>query len=229
MASVRKQKLPDILESELYDNEEVVWWGQPIPAQMALQVDVMSIIISAAVAGFAVFFYIFTQDMFAERSFSSFGSSRSGGVFSFVQIMFTIVPAIMFLGAGWQVITPLRNYIIALRTYYLLTNQRAVIVKNLLSTQVRSFYDENISRLDVRHFGNNTGSIIFSTEQVTQKVHSRNNGGFTVTFNDDGVNFGSRSRTRTVTIRHGFMAIQDVRTVEDMMSQIFFNNTEKHK
>lgn len=225
----RKEKLPDILENELFDDEEVVWWGQPIPARLALQVDFMHIIVSAGVAAFAVFFYTMAQDMMFESSLNSFDSSRGDGIRSFVSLMFTIVPLLMFLGAGWQVIEPLRKYVMGTQTYYLLTNQRAVIIKNLGSRQVRSFYDENMDRIETQHFGNGIGSIIFATEQQTREIHNRNRGGFSVTFNDGGVNFGSRRSTRTVTIKHGFIAIHDARTVEDMMSQLFFSNDKKQK
>ncbi|GEM_PF-4648761 len=207
----RKQKLPEILASELYDGEEVVWWGQPIPTRLAFDVNIMNLATSAGLAAFAIFFYTFTQEMFAESAMRSFSvSSRGDGIRSFVQLMFTIVPLFMFLSAAWTIISPLKNYVAGLRTYYLLTNQRAVIVKNLLSKQVQSFYDENVDRLNVNHFGNGVGSIFFATEQITRQVPNKN-------------------RTTTVTVKHGFRAIADVRTVEDMMSQIFFNTDKKKK
>lgn len=225
----RKQKPPDLISAELYNDEELIWWGQPIASRLALQVNVMGILISAGVAVFAVGFFILSRDMLSDMS-GSF-SRRNSGMTSIISLMFTIVPGIMFLGAGWQAIEPLRKYITGLRTYYMLTNQRAVIIKHLLSKQVRSFYDENVNKIEVHNFGNDVGSVIFATEQMTRQYRDNNRGGFNVTFGDDGINFSAGPRTRTVnyTVQHGFMAIHDVRTVEDLVSQVFFEDDKKEK
>lgn len=227
----RKQKTPDFISAQLYDEEELLWWGQPIASRLALQVNVMSIVMSAAMAIFAVGFFVISRDMMSDMP-GSFGRSSNGsGIRSFVSIMFIIVPGMMFLGAGWQAIEPLRKYVMGLRTYYMLTNKRAIIINNLLSTQIRSFYDENVNKIEVHHFGNDSGSVIFSTEQMTRQVRRGNRNGFNVTFGDDGVNFSAGQRTRNVnyTVQHGFMAIHDVRTVEDLVSQVFFEGDEKKK
>ncbi len=226
----RKQKAPDLISAELYDDEELIWWGQPIASRLALQVNYTSIFMSLILAVFAIAFFTLSQEMMSSNSsFGSFGRSRnSDGIRSFVSLMFILVPGFMFLGSAWSALEPVRKYIIGLRTYYMLTNRRAVIVTNLFSKQVRSFYDENVTKIEVRRFGNDSGSLIFATEQMTKQVQSGSRNGFNVTFENGDVNFGVGRRTRNVTyqVKHGFMAIHDVRTVEDLVSQVFFENNE---
>lgn len=226
----RKQKAPDLISAELYDDEELIWWGQPIASRLALQVNLMSVIMSIAMAVFAVVFFTMSQEMLpSSSSVGGFGrSSRGDSIRSFVSLMFIIIPGIMFLGSAWSALKPVRRYVIGLRTYYMLTSRRAVIINNLFSKQIRSFYDENVNKIEIRRFGNDSGSVIFATEQVTKQVQSGRHNGFNVTFENGDVNFGVGRRTRNVTyqVQHGFMAIHDVRTVEDLVSQVFFENHE---
>lgn len=225
--SVRKQKAPEVIESELYDDEELIWWGQPIPSYAARNVNMLSIMMSLVMAAFAFGFIAFTQEMFADSPFRS--SSRNSGMFSIISVMFILIPGVMFLGSIWQVISPLRNWFKATRTVYALTNKRAIIITHMLSRNVQSFHDEHVTKLQTRSYGGGVGDVIFATEQVTRQYRDHRNNGFHVTFGEGGTNFGFGPRTRTTTfqVNHGFMAIPDARVVEDFVSQVFFSDQDE--
>jgi len=227
MFDMKLKAAPEIVRSEIYNDEELVWWGQPVASRLAQQVDIFSIIVSAVMAVFAVGFYLFAQDMFAQSSRSTFGAfgSSNRGFPAIFPIMFTLIPGIMFLGAMWNALMPLRKWVKARKTYYVLTNKRALIIEQVFSKNVQSFYDEHIQKMQTRTYANGVGDIIFATEMVTRQYRRSNQGGLQINFSNDGVNFGSGTRTSTYQIQHGFMAVPDARTVEDLVSQIFFAET----
>lgn len=98
MSKVKLDSAPEIISAELYDDEELVWWGQPVASYLARQVSIPSIAMSAVMAIFAVGFFLFAQDMFAEASTSSFGGFGSRrGVPAIFPLMFTLIPVLCFL------------------------------------------------------------------------------------------------------------------------------------
>ena len=219
----QKRKSPEIIDLQLFDNEELVWWGQPVAIHSLRKVDIVGTAMSLFIVVFAIFFYLQAREMFTDNQFRSFGQPSM--IETIMPFFFTLVPALMVLTGLWNISEPIRNWIIANRTYYALTNRRALVIKDLFATDVRSFYDENIHRLQVKNYGG-VGDIIFATETVTSQYKDHNNG-FRVSFNDNGVNFGNQTRTTTTQVSHGFHAIRDVRVVEDYISQIFFDDSEE--
>lgn len=223
----QKSKPNPIIEDELYDDEELVWWGQPVAHYLMRNINLPQMGMAIVMIIFASFFYLQTQNMFSE---SSFGFGQGSSFPSFLPLLFTLVPAIMVLGSLWTLSTPLQNWIKGQRTYYALTNKRAIIIEQLFSKTVQSFYDEQIEQMQVTTYAGGVGDIIFATDTVQrQYTSSRRNRGMSITFEDGGMRVGSNPRTHTVTyqIQQGFRAIPDVRVVEDFISQIFFTDDDK--
>lgn len=220
----QKSKPNPLIEDELFEDEELVWWGQPIAHYLMRNISLPQMGMAIVMIIFASFFYLQTQEMFSESSFS-FG--RRSSFPSFLPLLFTIVPAVMVLGALWTLSTPIQQWIKGQRTYYALTNKRAIIIEQLFSKKVQSFYDEQIEKMQVTTYAGGVGDIIFATATVQRQItSSRRNRGMSITFEDGGMRVGSNPRTRTVTyqVQQGFRAIQDVRVVEDFIAQIFFSD-----
>lgn len=220
----QKRKSPAIIELQLFDNEELVWWGQPVALYSLRKVDILGSAMSVFIIGFAIFFYMQAREMFTDNRFRGFGEPSA--IETILPFFFTLIPALMVLAGLWNISEPIRNWIIANRTYYALTNRRALIIKELFATHVQSFYDENIHKMQVKNYGGvGVGDIIFASETATRQYTDRNSG-FGVSFTDDGMKFGDQTRTTTTQVLHGFHAIQDVRVVEDYISQIFFDDAD---
>lgn len=221
----RKAKPNPLIEDELFDDEELVWWGQPIAHHLMRKISLPQMGMAIFMLVFASFFYLQTQEMFS-GSRSTFGGRSSFP--SFLPILFTIVPAFMALGSLWTLSTPIQQWIKGRRTYYALTNKRAIIIEQLFSKTVQSFYDEQIEQMQVTTYVGGVGDIIFATQIGQRQIRSGRRNGLNITFEDGGMNVSSGRRTRTVTyqIQQGFKAIPDVRVVEDFISQIFFSDDD---
>jgi len=196
----RKAHPLPIIADELYDDEVLHWQGQPSPRSALFRVQWGSVIMGLAVMAFAIFFLVMSQNAFNQTSFTG----RSVGPPTAFRLFFLAIPGVICLTGLWQAAAPIRQAFTATRTYYALTNKRAIVIMQTASKQVRSYYDEHINRIQTRSYGDGSGDVIFSTHLEDRTVY-RN----------------KRSYTQTVTVQDGFFGIRDAREVEDLLTQIF--------
>lgn len=141
--------------------------------------------------------------------FMSMATSMFDGDFppSIVRLPFLFVPLAM-IGIGlWQAITPLRVYWRGQQTWYAVTDRRLLIVVDGTTRQVESFYDENIDFVRRHSRSDGTGDLLFTKKTITSS---------------------GKNRT-SITVDVGFHGITDVRYVEDMILQVFFERESKNK
>ncbi|MGB7342350.1 MAG: hypothetical protein WBC91_25865, partial [Phototrophicaceae bacterium] len=214
-----------LVDDQLFEGEELIWWGRPIPAYTLRQTKILPLLPQLFIIAFAIFFITMSQNMFSD----GFGRNDDS-LFRVIPILFLLVPGFMIFTAVWQLSKPARDWYQFTRTTYALTNKRAMIITHFNSTQVQSFYDEQMKQLQVTNYGNGIGTIIFSTQTKTRQVYSGRSGSLNMNFTDDGVNFssGRQQRTMNYQVEEGFYAISNVRVVEDFITQIFFDD-EKEK
>lgn len=198
----RKQKLnaPPIIEAQLYDDETLLWWGAPKPTFYVIRHTDWS----AFLGGLVV---VAVSGIFMSALRAMPVSDGFGGPPPIFSAMFTLIPLIILLVGVWYATGPGRKFIEAQRTLYALTDRRALIVHQMLSTQVKSYYDTQIEKLDTHIHSDGTGDIIFDTEVKPRAVRNRRR----VSFRD---------------VHHGFMGIEDPRGVEDLMAQLFFEDDD---
>lgn len=180
-------------EAELRRGEHLLWVGQPSPVRLAMQklpTLLFGILWTAAI--------IFMSNMVGW----SFSSSGNFGSFSMI---FTVLLGIFFLIGVGMLVSPLWNYFKATRTIYAVTDQRAMIIEQLLSTSVKSYSDDDIQFIERRTSIGDTGDVIFARETRTRR--SRSSSGF--------------SRTRTYNVDIGFFGIPEPREVEQILLDNF--------
>ncbi len=204
----QKRKTPQLIDNQLFEDEELIWWGQPIAKYSLFKFKFSELLPNLIIIGFAIGFIIFSQS----SSFEGFAQRiRRITAFGFFPIGVFILLSILIANIGWHLLKPFRDWYNSKRTYYALTNKRAMIIKQIHATDVQSFYNEQMKQLQVSSYGNGIGDIIFSIQTRTRKLHSRT------------------QKTVSYEVKEGFHAIPDVRTVEDFITQIFFGDDEKHK
>lgn len=194
---MQKRKSDDALlaqiDTELVEDEELLWVDQPDPVSVALSRRHLWR------AGFGILWLFFVMLIFSNFfSFpmaGSFGTLRTpfGGFFS----LFPLI----FIGIGlFQVLTPVWASLKAVRSVYAITNQRAIIVSNLLTRSVQSYGQHQIQFIETSLNGQGTGDIIFQRSH-----HTRYSG----------------RRYRRYTVEIGFFGVQNPREVEALMLREF--------
>lgn len=175
---------------ELRNGEELLWVGKPMPLRVVLANGrlIMGVINAVLVLGVLFFFTSVSRfDMRMLPSFSLF--------------------LLLFLGIGlFSIARPLYDFIMAGRTVYGLTDQRAIIIKPTFNgKKVESYTDsDTIERHDI---ADGKGDLIFKHER----------------------SFYRRSgRTRTQIHKIGFFGIENVQKVEALMLRVFSGEKAKN-
>ena len=174
---------------ELRNGEELLWVGKPMPIRVILaNGEVIGGLVGLAMI--AVILVIFNS-----FRMPNFGSASTP--FGFVQ-WFLIAFGLYSLGRL------VYEFIMAGRTVYGLTDQRAIIIKPTLSgKKVESYPDsEQIERHDL---ADGKGDLIFHKERIVYRRRG-----------------GTRSRQRKI----GFFGIDNVREVEALMLKTFGERTQ---
>jgi len=167
----------DALSPELLPGETVQWSGRPNPAVIFHQEDWLAIPFSLLWGGFAIFWLLGASgiwDVWTNRP------SRGFQYFGLVWgTPFVIVGQYMiwgrFLYRRWK----------KQRTYYALTNRRALIVENGLKSRASSSaYFENLAMIDKRVRADGVGSISFGGPVTGEWQWGRRNSPRPPTFDD---------------------------------------------
>lgn len=184
-------ELESRLQSELQPGERLVWVGQPRPGLVSRQAWVL-VPCGVVFTGFALFWIAMAGGM----------AAAAGGINGGLAGMFSCFPCfgIPFVLAGLFMLTSpvwLRRQ--AHKTLYALTDRRAIVFEPrwFRMATVRSYTAPGLSHLTRRERPDGSGDLVFE-EFTTSGVDS------------DGYR-------RSYTTRRGFLAIDRVREVEEMV------------
>jgi len=192
------QSLPEELDnrmrSELRDGERLVWTGQPMPGRF-MRSSIPIALFGIPFTAFAIFWIAGASGMF----FGGGGGGPAGFDAFFTCFPLFGVPFIL-IGLG-MLSSPFWMYRRAQRTCYAMTNQRAIVWTAgwFCGMEVRSFKAPDLDRMARRDYGDGTGDLIFQ-EIVTT---SRDSEGY----------------LRSQRTERGFLAIENVREVEELIQR----------
>jgi len=183
--------LDDRVRSELRENEQMVWAGQPRPGRF-LRASLPMALFGLPFTAFAVV-AIYT----AYNKFTA--GDDPGGPRGFGAIILPLF-SVPFLLVGLGMLTsPYWMYRRALKTCYCLTNGRAIVwtVGWFGSLEVRSYQAEQLGKMTRRDYADGSGDLVF--EEF-----------LTVSRDSDGYSRSQRTE-------RGFIAVENVREVEDLL------------
>ena len=188
---VDEQALRNEVTPQLHPGEKLLWVGKPMPLRAMLAGGNLF----GAVAGVLMVGFM----LFAFNSFS-FNFSMARGSSSTVSTLFNLFPLIFVAVALFSVGRPVYDFLMAGRTVYALTDQRALIIKPVLSggRKVESYTEtEGIERHDI---ADGKGDLVFQREMSIYYSNRRR-----------------RVRSRKI----GFFGILNVQQVEAMLLRTF--------
>jgi hypothetical protein len=176
--------LADIVNGELNTGERIVWLSQPLPSRYA-RMGLPAVLFAIPWTAFAIF-WIAGASGFKMPDFSSFQ-----GLFPLFGLPFVLVGLGMFSAPYWM-----RRA--AMRTAYLITDQRAIVIKAHVwrGFTIRSFAPERLTDLERTQYPDGSGNLIFERQQRRDCD-------------------GDPQTTRT-----GFIAIENVKEVENLIRDL---------
>jgi hypothetical protein len=178
------------VRAELRFGEVLLWSGQPNPAYFARRA-LPAAIIGAVVTTISLLFFL--HHVWESLTVGRKGGVDHGGAESWIVIgLFSLIGLGLMSAPFWE----RRN---AKRTCYALTDRRAIVWEAEYSgeVEVRSFRPEDLNRV-YRVENHRGGDLVFEEE-------------YSIKQNSD------RADDITITKRHGFMGIDGVREVEELV------------
>jgi hypothetical protein len=199
-------RLPPELEtrvqSELSDGERLLWVGQPLPGRIARSA-IPIVLFGIPWTAFSIFWVAAASGMV----FLGFGKGDAG--VGGIGAIFSCFPlfGIPFILIGFGMLSSpywLRRR--AKRTCYALTERRAIIWQGgwFGSVEVRSYGPSELNKIRRTEYSDGSGDLVF--EEVVS-IGRYNNG----------------QRT-THTTRHGFMAIAEVRKIDELLRKALLSD-----
>ena len=179
------------LQGELRDGEHLLWAGRPrIPFLVwsALPVSIFGLFFG----GFALFWIIGAATV--TRSVPS----EVGGGFGLFSLLFPLFGLPFLLVGLGLILSPWLAKLRLKKTFYGVTDQRAILLEpsGFSGVETRFYPLADLERMVRTQKADGSGDLVF--EEETQSYRRK-----------------GRSRTRHV--RHGFMGIEEVRRVEDLI------------
>lgn len=187
------------VRSELSSGEQLLWVGQPRPGRMARS-SIPMVLFGIPWTAFAVFWTVMASGIWFAAGPAQVNQAAGPGVF--FSVVFACFPLFglpfVLVGLG-MLSSPYWLYRQAQRTFYALTEQRAIIWEAgwWNSIEVRSYGPAELTRIGRTEFADGSGDLVF---EETIRIDRYSNG---------------NSTARTT--RHGFMGIGNVRKVEDLL------------
>lgn len=185
------------VQAELMADEELLWVGRPDPMRYALR--------NLGVLASGVFFVLVLVFIY-NMSVSNFmgGGFNMRGFGSFFGLIM-----IFMLGASlWTISAPVRQYFMATRTLYGITDRRVLIISGFPSRSTQSFSPDQMQFVNIRVHPNGTGDVIFRRDQ-----HIRPRRRNTIQMGD-----------QTYTVETGFFGVHNPREVEAIMLETFMRS-----
>jgi hypothetical protein len=195
--------LDSLVRSELSDGERLFWVGQPRPDRMAYGA-IPIVLFGIPWTAFALFWIASSYKMSGGLNHVKPGPLPVG-LFNFFPLFG--VPFVL-IGLG-MLGSPYWLWRQARRTCYALTDRHAMLWKAGMfgSVTVRSYGPEALDKVSRTAYPDGSGDLVFE-EVVTTGTDS------------DG-------RRTTSTTRHGFMAIQRVREVEELLRKALLSHDDE--
>lgn len=201
--------LPDELDarvrSELDSDEQLLWVGQPRPSRFARSA-IPLVVFGIPWTAFAVFWVAGASGIL----FGGFGGPVNGpaglgaffGCFPLFGVPFVLIGLWMLSSPYW-----LRRK--AERTYYALTDRRAILWEAgwFGSVDVRSYRPAQLAKLRRTEHADGSGDLVFE-ETVT-------------------IGRNSDRQMTTSTQRHGFLAIDHVHQVEELLRKALLSSDNR--
>lgn len=204
--------LPDELDAamreELREGERLLWVGQPRPGRFARQA-IPIVLFGIPWTAFALFWMAAASGMLFAGAANA-GPGPGGGFFA----IFACFPlfGLPFVLIGFAMLgSPFWLWRQAKRTCYALTDRRAILREagKFGSIEVRSYESEALGQITRTQYADGCGDLIF----------------------EEFLNLGRDSdgdRTRR-TVRRGFMAIDNVRGVEELLRKALVRDDDSKK
>lgn len=200
--------LPDELDarvrSELEDGEQLLWVGQPRPgrfARMSLPIVLFGIVWTA----FSLFWITVASWMVFFKAAPGVNNAgwRIGGLFACFPLFG--IPFVL-IGLG-MLSTPLLLRRRAKRTFYALTDRRAILWEAgaFGSMDVRSYRPAALKKMYRRDYNDGSGDLVFEETLVVRRTSSR----------------GTPMNTQS----HGFMGIDNVHEIEQLVRKALLSNS----
>lgn len=156
------QQLQNKLDSELEPGEKTLWIGQPIAKKLAIST-IPLMLFAIPWTGFALFWTV------GASGFKTPDFKNPGFYFSLFGVPFILIGFVMLL-------SPLFAIRSARKIVYVLTDRRAIIIRQMLkSFEIRSYRPEQLKNVYTREDNNGNGDVIFddvaaSTRNTRSKV-----------------------------------------------------------
>jgi uncharacterized integral membrane protein len=159
---MQKIKVPPVVESELFDDEKLYWYGKPNPRRNIRADEWLMLPAGIFAALFALFFIATATSMFDD----DFPPAT-------FQLPFLLVPLLM-MGIGlWQAGAPLKSYLRGQQTHYVVTDRRILIIVDGVARDVESFYAKNVEFVRRRSHADGTGDVFFAEKQITRHTNNK--------------------------------------------------------
>ncbi len=199
-------RLQGSLNNELNDDETILWLDQPIASRMARG--------AWPIVLFGMFWSTFCAGwMFFTIKMAMKTPADQAGLFAWLFPIFGIPFCIIGLG---MLTSPIWVKRLALRTVYVLTDQRAMIIsRSFGKTHVRAYTPEKLNDINRSLNDDGSGDLIFekvisSHTSTHRNTHSLGHGGH----RGGG---GRSTRTRTSTTTYGFKCIKQAKQVHELI------------
>jgi hypothetical protein len=185
--------LPEYLDAcirpELRDGERLLWAGQPQPGYFVHQ-SLLTVLFAIHFTGFAIIWTVAATAFY--KDFAGDGGLSSAIVLPLFGLFFVLIGVALFSAPYWQ-------WRRAKRTCYALTDRRAILWEAALfrTVEVRVYGPAELTKLRRVQDIKGRGDLVF--EEITTTGHD-----------------SEGNRTTTVT-RHGFLGIDNVREIEDLL------------
>ena len=176
---------------ELRNGEELLWVGKPMPIRVVLaNGELIGSLVGVIMIGVVLFL------------FGNFRMPTNVSSFS----IFNLFPLIFIAFGLFTIARPIYEFVMATRTVYGLTNQRAIIIKQTFNGKKVESYT-NSDQIE-RHDVNSTmGDLVFQRQISTYRSNGRR-----------------RTRTRKI----GFFGVPEVGKVEALMLKVFAGEKAKN-
>lgn len=185
-------KFQSKVNAELRPGESIVWAGQPNPNRKMR-------------AGFLLWLFFIPWTLFSLLWTVGVGGlsllSGSAGIDNFLALFGLPFVLIGFGG----LLSPVWMRMDAVRTVYVITNQRVFTISGVLGTKYRSYYPDQMQFVERQENSDGSGNLIFSRNTYRDSQGS--------------------SRTK----EEGFYAIPNVKTVERHLENLFRNTNRNFR
>ncbi|MDX2211795.1 MAG: hypothetical protein SFY66_00775 [Oculatellaceae cyanobacterium bins.114] len=178
-------KLRRRISRELEDGEFIKWIEQPLPRFFTLQ-SLTYFFFGIPWTAFAIFW------MYGAVGFK-ISALHEGIKFEHLFALFG-VPFVLI--GFWMLISPLREWLKAFRTVYLITDKRAISIESGWFTTIRNYAPAQLKDLYRKERGNDTGDVV-----ITTRLHRSSEG---------------NSWTEEI----GFLNVRNPREVERLLQQL---------